>query len=125
MTTPKQPRDEALLVIEERLVKCVEDLHDDWARAKERNADAPMPPHYVNALREAHKALLAGLQFDAKRGGAETSDPATLLLQLEQAKEAVRRRMRASERLAEVAKPRAPGQPSPGRPPTEPPDRTH
>jgi len=41
VTTPKQPRDEALLVIEERLVKCVEDLHDEWARAKERNANAP------------------------------------------------------------------------------------
>lgn len=121
MTTPKQPRDEALLVIEERLVKCVEDLHDEWARAKERNADAPMPPHYVNALREAHKALLAGLQFDAKRGGAETSDPATLLLQLEQAKEAVRRRMRASERLAEVARPRqGPARPPAGTPPGTP-----
>lgn len=96
-------RDDALLLIEERLVACVEDLRAEWEAAREKTPYAPMPPHYVNALREAHKALLAGMVFEAKRGGNEATDPATLLLQLEEAKEAVRRRMVMQEKLAEAA----------------------
>ncbi len=97
-----KPRDESLLQVEERMVACVEALHAEWERAKERNPNAPMPPHYVLALREAHRALLAGMTWDAKRGGGEVKDPAALLLQLEEAKEAVRRRMGMRERLSLV-----------------------
>lgn len=85
-------RHRALERIEELLCEAVERTHGSWLEKM------PMPPNYVQLLKEAHKALLDGMRVTGA-GESEASTPEQLLIELEEARQRVLRQIAMKDSL--------------------------
>ena len=92
-------RQRSLESIEEQMVEVCNRLHAQLAGLP---AEAPLPPQYISALKETHRALAAGHLLAAKAVGSDARDPHTLLLELEQATAQVRRRIQLEGEMPEA-----------------------
>lgn len=96
-------RVKALEAVERRLVAAANRLAELWESDPER----PIPPGYLTALKEAHKALAVGMALTAKHVGAgEYKDEESLVLELEKALAQVKRRMQLGRELEEMPDPK-------------------